>query len=625
MKFNKIKKKMMFLMLFLSFSGVISPPLSVLAETEIADQVQNEEVVTEESSESVEQITDDSIQKSNKIVEEPQKVKDKDIEKTTEPSDHSQSEQMEPENNEVSNSEKAQSNQSLVPVPPKSEEQLNQEIKELFEKNGYEVLSEGIIRSTTGTSYRSSLLDLLAQVEEIKAQNQRQARAALRHYSFAAVNTGVVYVDANYGDKYFKWSQSNGNVETGYYAKKDSSGTMLWCVEPGAPLDWGANPGYTTSETSEDKYTRASLVVYWGWEKQKSIVNAFYTEKLVQEITTGVTTFNIVDLSGKGRISQSGYEAFKKATLAKVDTFYKRPSFDGKTYTVKLGEKLTLTDTNNILNYYVVSGNSANVDVSTNNNKVDIVAKSNSNQTGKIQFKYNIDSSYQGAVILYQAPWLQDVIKAKVKDPARFSINLNVQKNGNVKIKKVDSDTGAAISGAKFKLSYGGKQVEVVTNANGEADLKDIPHGTEVTIQEIQAANGYVINQSTQKVTVEAEQTKTVTFKNVTQKGTISIDKSGMEFQKTMPNGNYTLAGNVFEVFAGEKAEGKPVDTVTTDANGKAKTKALPLGTYAVKEKTASAGYVLNPMVYVVKITYAGQTVEVTNTDQKIENKEQKG
>ncbi|MGK4136538.1 SpaA isopeptide-forming pilin-related protein [Enterococcus hirae] len=69
-----------------------------------------------------------------------------------------------------------------------------------------------------------------------------------------------------------------------------------------------------------------------------------------------------------------------------------------------------------------------------------------------------------------------------------FPINLNVLKNGNTKIKKVDADTGKAISGAKFKLSYGGKQVEVVTNANGEADLKDVLHGTKVTIQEMQAA-----------------------------------------------------------------------------------------------------------------------------------------
>lgn len=617
MKFNKMKKKMTFLMLFLSLSGVISPPLSVLAETKIDYPVQNEEVVQEEPSE---QITDDSIQDTNQVVEEV-----KDIGETTVSSDYKQSEQMEPEDKGESKSETIQSNQSLVPVLPKSEEQLNQEIKELFEKNGYEVLSEGIIRSTTGTSYRSSLLDLLAQVEEIKAQNQRQARAALRHYSFAAINTGVVYVDSNYGDKYFKWSQSNGNEEKGYYAKKDSSGTMLWCVEPGAPLDWGANSGYTISNVTKAQYIKASLAVYWGWEKQKSIVNAFYTEKLVQEITTGVTTFNIVDLSGKGRISQSGYEAFKKETLAKVDTFYKRPSFDGKTYTVKLGETLTLTDSNNVLNYYKLMTNNVNVSVSINGNTLKLTPSNNSMESGKLEFKYNIDNSYLGATILYQAPWLQDVIKAKIGDPAKSTVNLKVQKNGNAKIKKVDADTGAAISGAKFKLSYGGKQVEVVTNTNGEADLKDVKDGTKVTIQEIQSANGYVLNKTPQTVTIEADKTVTATFKNKKQVGTITIDKSSAEFKKDMPNINYTLKGNEFAVYEGEKPTGTPVGTITTDESGIAKITDLPLGKYTIKETKASNGFILNTNTWTVELTYAGQNVAVTTTEQKVVNQEQKG
>ncbi|EOW1885821.1 SpaA isopeptide-forming pilin-related protein, partial [Enterococcus hirae] len=164
----------------------------------------------------------------------------------------------------------------------------------------------------------------------------------------------------------------------------------------------------------------------------------------------------------------------------------------------------------------------------------------------------------------------------------------------------------------------------------GKAKTKALPLGT-YAVKEKTASAGYVLNPMVYVVKITyAGQTVEVTntdqkIENKEQKGTISIDKSGTEFGKTMPNGNYTLAGNVFEVFAGEKAEGTPVDIVTTDANGKAKTKSLPLGTYAVKEKTASTGFILNPTVYVVKITYAGQTVEVTNTDQKIENQEQKG
>ncbi|EOS7728100.1 hypothetical protein FRO33_RS13050, partial [Enterococcus hirae] len=327
-QFNKIRKKVTVFMLLLSLSGVISQPLSALAETEISNQAESSQVEKSNSQKENKDITNSSVQEDK---QKEDKIASKGIEGKTEKSDQA-------------------NRQSLTPVPAKTEDQLNQEVKKIFADNGYELLEDGSIRSTTGTSYRSNLFEVLQKVELIKAQNQAQARAVLGSAFFVMPRgTGVVYVDSNYGDSAFHWSQSNGNVETGYYAKKDGNGNMLWCVEPGAPLNWGANAGFTTSEVSDDKYVKASLVVYWGWEKQKSVVNAFYTEKLVQEVTTGVTTSDIKDLSGQGRISQAGYESFKKEVMKKVNAFYTKPSFDGKTYTIKLGETLTLTDSNNSL------------------------------------------------------------------------------------------------------------------------------------------------------------------------------------------------------------------------------------------------------------------------------------
>lgn len=614
---NKIRKKVTVFMLLLSLSGAISQPLSVLAETEISNQAESSQVEkrnfqkeNKDISKNIEEKTEQSIPMvtESSITDDTGESK----EETTFDSPTKQSDQA--------------NRQSLTPVPAKTEDQLNQEVKKIFADNGYELLEDGSIRSTTGTSYRSNLFEVLQKVELIKAQNQAQARAVLGSAFFVMPRgTGVVYVDSNYGDAAFHWSQSNGNVETGYYAKKDSNGNMLWCVEPGAPLNWGANAGFTTSEVSEAKYIKASLAVYWGWEKQKSVVNAFYTEKLVQEITTGVKPTSISDLSGQGRISLAGYEAFKKATLDKIDTFYKRPSFSGKTYTVKLGETLSLADTNNILSYYVMSGNSANVNVSMSGNTVKITPRNDSNQTGQIQFKYNIDSNYQGASIIYQAPYLQDVIRAKVKDPARFSINLNVLKNGNAKIKKVDADTGKAISGAKFKLSYGGKQVEVVTNANGEADLKDVPHGTKVTIQEIQAANGYVLNKTPQTVTIEANKTVTATFKNKKQVGRLDLIKEDKE-TGNQSQGSARLDGAVYGLF---ETNGQKVKEVTLKKSGDKVTGSFEnmqiMHDYYVQEVKAPEGYNLDSTKYPVNIAYAGQDKEIAVQSMTVKDQVIKG
>lgn len=618
-QFNKIRKKVTVFMLLLSLSGIISQPLSALAETKISNQSESSQVEKSNSQKENKDITNPSVQEDK---QKEDKIASKGIEGKTEQSipmvtessitdDTGASKEKTTSDSSTEQSDQV-NRQSLTLVPAKTEDQLNQEVKKIFADNGYELLDDGSIHSTTGTSYRSDLFEVLQKVEIIKAQNQAQARATLGSAFFVIPKgSGVVYVDSNYGDAAFHWSQSNGNVETGYYAKKDGNGNMLWCVEPGAPLSWGSNTGFTTSEVSDAKYVKASLIVYWGWEKQKSVVNAFYTEKLVQEITTGVKPTSISDLSGQGRISLAGYESFKKEVMKKVNAFYTKPSFDGKTYTIKLGETLTLTDSNNSLSYYKVLNNNANVSISQSGNTLKVTPTSSSNINGFVRFKYEIDPSFKRAKILYQAPWLQNVIFAGIGDPAYSDINIKVLKNGNVKIKKVDADTGKAISGAKFKLSYGGKQVEVVTNANGEADLKDVPHGTKVTIQEIQAANSYVLNKTPQTVTIEANKTVTATFKNKKQVGRLDLIKEDKE-TGNKAQGSAKLEGAVYGLF---ETNGQKVKEVSLKKSGDKVTGSFEnmqiLHDYYVQEIKAPEGYTLDPTKYPVNIAYAGQDKEV--------------
>lgn len=66
------------------------------------------------------------------------------------------------------------------------------------------------------------------------------------------------------------------------------------------------------------------------------------------------------------------------------------------------------------------------------------------------------------------------------------------------------------------------------------------------------------------------------------------------------------------------------MDTVKTGEDGTAKSKLLYLGDYAVKEKTAPAGFVLDSKQYLVQLNYAGQTtttfketISFTDTRQK--------
>ena len=66
------------------------------------------------------------------------------------------------------------------------------------------------------------------------------------------------------------------------------------------------------------------------------------------------------------------------------------------------------------------------------------------------------------------------------------------------------------------------------------------------------------------------------------------------------------------------------MDTVTTGADGTAKSKELYLGKYEVKEITAPFGMVLNDEIHSVELVYAGQNVAVTKTATSFYNERQR-
>lgn len=64
---------------------------------------------------------------------------------------------------------------------------------------------------------------------------------------------------------------------------------------------------------------------------------------------------------------------------------------------------------------------------------------------------------------------------------------------------------------------------------------------------------------------------------------------------------------------------------VTTDVDGKAQSKDLKLGTYTVTEKTAPFGYILNPDVLSVTLSYAGQNEAISYSTVNVPEKLQPG
>lgn len=86
--------------------------------------------------------------------------------------------------------------------------------------------------------------------------------------------------------------------------------------------------------------------------------------------------------------------------------------------------------------------------------------------------------------------------------------------------------------------------------------------------------------------------------------GWVEINKSSANTDITDGNGCYSLEGAEYAVY---NSDNQAVDKLTTDANGYAKSKLLPSGTYTIKELKAPKGYGLDEEPHGIEIK-SGQT-----------------
>lgn len=196
------------------------------------------------------------------------------------------------------------------------------------------------------------------------------------------------------------------------------------------------------------------------------------------------------------------------------------------------------------------------------------------------------------------------------------------------------------------------------TDENGYLILPESLKCGNCRIEEVSAPDGYT--QNTQYVEIKVDKNTayqmdsvsgdaiiTVTYENHPVKGKLVIHKSGetlKSFKKDFVYEETSLEGAEFEIYAAEDiftpdhqvdeqgnrhviyAKDTLVKTVTTNKNGEAVIKDLPLGKYRVKETKATSGFVLNPDSQEVSFIYKDQNtpeieekLEFSNERQKVE------
>lgn len=198
----------------------------------------------------------------------------------------------------------------------------------------------------------------------------------------------------------------------------------------------------------------------------------------------------------------------------------------------------------------------------------------------------------------------------------------NTIDTGSVKLVKKDAETGGPIPGAVFDLSQSasfpsGRTVRLTTKSDGTAGPETfyLSNGSSVYAREVSVPAPYLLDSGVKSVKLSRGGTVNLTFQNSRAKGQIEIMK------RDAVNGN-PVQGAVFQVIS---SDGKEAGQLTSGADGKARTKSLPLGSYQIREREAAEGYLSDDRTHTAHLVYKDMRTPLVSAGLELENQPVKG
>lgn len=287
------------------------------------------------------------------------------------------------------------------------------------------------------------------------------------------------------------------------------------------------------------------------------------------------------------------------------------PSIIGKEYKLVEGESLNITDTNNVLNNYVVSNNIFKIE----NNKL---------QTNKLKegvYETNIiknNNIHNSPVIFYQSPTSQDLVIMGDIDNKNFNIKVKVIKT-SIEITKIDSITkdtkptgDAKLENAIYQIYDSNlKEIDKITiDENCKGMLNNLKFG-KYYIKEIKPGTGYTLDDKMYEFEITEDNPNIkLSLENKVIETNIEINKQyGDKEMKSEPN-------ITFEIY---DKNNNLVKTIITDEFGEAKF-TLPYGKYKVKQINSTKGYQKVDDFEIIIDSNKDQTFNLTDIKIKVPN-----
>lgn len=201
-----------------------------------------------------------------------------------------------------------------------------------------------------------------------------------------------------------------------------------------------------------------------------------------------------------------------------------------------------------------------------------------------------------------------------------------------VAVNKADSETGNGVAGAIYGVYRDEACTSLITTMpatddNGHAEVEFVKRQQHVYVKEITASAGYLINTDAGNVKVTAKQTSSIDVKEKPAKGKILVKKKDKETDSFTPQGNATMVGAKYGLYAKTNivhpdghtgtvyAAGTLVEEKTFDKSGEIVFDNLYFGSYFVKEIDNPEGYLMDPTEYPVRVSYKDQDTPVVEVE----------
>ncbi len=396
----------------------------------------------------------------------------------------------------------------------------------------------------------------------------------------------------------------------------DNEGDYVYCLEPFVKVNNNSSYNKYTDNfaknlgLSDELWEKINLISYYGYQYKDDTHNHmdpkwyYITQMLIWQNVSPEARFYFTD-TFKGNVNSTLFVSEIKEIYDLINSHYTIPEFEvPDTY---IGDTLSIIDRNGVLKRYVGSEN-----VKINGNILTI-------KISDINNKFTLRKGTDNKAFIFVSTDSQNILKGKMDVPVIANYNIKgLEVKGNIEIKKygevIDGDK-ISLEGVIFALYDENKNYikEVSTDKDGKAIFSNLSKG-KYFIKEVNNDGKFVLDDNYYEVNLKVNENNRIIdvfleLENKLKRGNLKIKK--IDFDTKIP-----IKDTEFIITKDEKIiyQGK------TDINGIIELNDLVYGIYKIKEVMASDGYVLNEMIYEVKIDDEDKDVYL-----EIENELKKG